>query len=166
MDKCIAGFSLFHELHTQKPKTHTYLEFHGADPVEDFSHVLPDHCPGDLVVALSCGLHRVPCHVVERDHVGENANRLIEWTEPAEITEIRCKLSIIRFEHFQTIKPFRYNMDIIISFSKMSNLKCLRSWMLPVIRSVTILLQEVVFDQFGHLQGDFICFCQWCLFKW
>lgn len=32
--------------------------------------------------------------------------------------------------------------------------------MLPVIRSVAVLLQEVVFDQFGHFQGDLVCFCQ------
>lgn len=35
--------------------------------------------------------------------------------------------------------------------------------MLPVIRSITVLLQEVIFDQFGHFQCDFICFCQWSL---
>lgn len=61
-----------------------HLEFHGADPVEDFSHVLPDHGPGDLVVALSGGLHGVPGHVVERDHVGEDAHRLVEGAEPEE----------------------------------------------------------------------------------
>lgn len=27
---------------------------------------------------------------------------------------------------------------------------------LPVIGSVTVLLQEVIFDQFGYFQGDFI----------
>lgn len=59
-----------------------HLEFHGADPVEDFAQVLPDHGPGDLVVALSRGLHRVPRHVVEGDHVGEDAHRLVERAEP------------------------------------------------------------------------------------
>lgn len=59
-----------------------HLEFHGADSVEDFAHVLPDHGPGDLVVTLSRGLHRVPRHVVEGDHVGEDADGLVEWAEP------------------------------------------------------------------------------------
>ena len=49
--------------------------------------MLPDHGPGDLVVALSRGLHRVPRHVVEGNRVGENAHRLIEGTEPAEVCE-------------------------------------------------------------------------------
>lgn len=62
----------------------TNLEFHGADPVQDFSHVLPDHGPGDLVVALSCGLHCVPGHVIESYHVGQNAHRFVERTEPEE----------------------------------------------------------------------------------
>lgn len=62
--------------------THTHLEFHWAHPVEDFSHVLLDHGPSDLVVTLSRGLHCVSCHVVERNHVRENANRLVEGTEP------------------------------------------------------------------------------------
>lgn len=30
----------------------------------------------------------------------------------------------------------------------------------PVIWGVTVLLQEVVLDQFGHFKGDFIRFCQ------
>ena len=37
------------------------------------------------MVALSRGLHCVPRHVVERDHVGQDAHRLIEGTEPEEI---------------------------------------------------------------------------------
>lgn len=45
--------------------------------------MLLDHGPGDLVVALSRGLHRVPRHVVEGDHVGEDAHRLVEGAEPA-----------------------------------------------------------------------------------
>lgn len=65
--------------------TWTHLEFHRADLVEDFSHVLPDYGPGDFVVALSCGFHRVPCHVIESYHVGENAHCLVERTEPEEI---------------------------------------------------------------------------------
>lgn len=46
--------------------------------------MFPDHGPGDLVVALSRGLHCVPCHVVERDRVGEDAHRLVEGAEPEE----------------------------------------------------------------------------------
>lgn len=34
---------------------------------------------------------------------------------------------------------------------------------LPVIGSVTVLLQEVIFNEFGHLQSDFICLSQRCL---
>lgn len=60
-----------------------YLELHGAESVEDLSQVFSDHGPGDLVVALSCGLHRVPRHVVERYDVGQDAYRLIEGTKPA-----------------------------------------------------------------------------------
>lgn len=44
--------------------------------------MLPDHGPGDFVVALSRGLHRVSRHVVERDHVGQNPDCLVERTEP------------------------------------------------------------------------------------
>lgn len=62
----------------------TDLKFHGADLVEDFAHVLTDHGPGDLVVALSRGLHRMPGHVVEGDHVGQDAHCLVERTEPGE----------------------------------------------------------------------------------
>lgn len=61
-----------------------YLELHGADFVQRLSHVLLDHGPGDLVVALRCCLHRVSCHVVERYHVGQNAHGLVEGTEPEE----------------------------------------------------------------------------------
>lgn len=103
--------------------------------------MLSDHGPGDLVVALSCGLHCVPCHVVERDHVGEDAHGLIEGTEPEEKRKI-SELSVTG-----CLKASEYTLRM----------------MLPVIRSVTVLLQEVVFDQFGHLQGDFISFCQRCL---
>lgn len=59
-----------------------YLELHGANFVQDLSHVLPDHGPGDFVVALSCGLHGVPGHVVESNHVGEDAHSLVEGAEP------------------------------------------------------------------------------------
>lgn len=64
--------------------TQKYLKFHGADPVQDFSHVLADHGPGDLVVALRSSLHRMPSHVVEGNHVRQDAHSLVEWTEPGE----------------------------------------------------------------------------------
>lgn len=44
--------------------------------------MLPDHGPGDFVVALSCGLHCMPCHVIERYHVGQDAHCLVEGAEP------------------------------------------------------------------------------------
>lgn len=31
---------------------------------------------------------------------------------------------------------------------------------IPVVWGVAVLLQEVVLEQFGHFQGDFISFCQ------
>ena len=54
--------------HTKK-SANMYLELHGADFVQRLSHVLPDHGPGDLVVALRRGLHGVSGHVVKGDHV-------------------------------------------------------------------------------------------------
>lgn len=72
--------------------THTHLEFHWAEPVEDLSHVLLDHGPSDLVVALSCGLHCVPRHVVERNRVGQNAHCLIEGTKPEETDTEQSKV--------------------------------------------------------------------------
>lgn len=101
--------------------SHTYLEFHGAEPVEDISHMLLDHGPGDLVVALSCGLHRMPCHVIESNRVGENAHCLIEWTEPAEKSQKTIT------SDFQPIKPFRNNRRQKCFFPIMSNLKCVCS---------------------------------------
>ena len=62
--------------------TNNYLKLHGADPVKDFSHVLSDHGPGDLVIALSCSFHGVSRHVIEGNHVGQDAHRFIEGTEP------------------------------------------------------------------------------------
>lgn len=59
-----------------------YLELHGADFVQRLSHVLLDHGPGDLVVALCRGLHGVSSHVVKSDHVREDANGFVERTEP------------------------------------------------------------------------------------
>lgn len=90
----------------------THLKLHGADLVQDFSHVLLDHGPGDLVVALSCGFHRMPGHIVESYHVGENSHRLIEWTEPVERPPPNIDISYqinnsLTFQSHQTyyIKP-------------------------------------------------------------
>lgn len=47
----------------------THLKLHRTDLVQGLSHVLPDHGPGDFVVALSCGLHRVSSQVIKRNHV-------------------------------------------------------------------------------------------------
>lgn len=47
--------------------------------------MLSDHGPGDLVVALGCGLHRMPGHVIKSYRVGQNAHRLVEGTEPADV---------------------------------------------------------------------------------
>lgn len=47
--------------------------------------MLPDHGPGDLVVALGCGFHRVSGHVIKRYHVGQNAHRLVEGAEPEDM---------------------------------------------------------------------------------
>lgn len=46
-----------------------YLELHGADFVQDLSQVLLDDGPGDFVVSLRCGLHRMSGHVVKSNHV-------------------------------------------------------------------------------------------------
>lgn len=59
-----------------------YLKFHGTDPVENFSHVLPDHGPGDLIVTLCSGLYGMACHIIERNHVGQDTHCLIKRTEP------------------------------------------------------------------------------------
>lgn len=42
-----------------------------------------DHGPSDLVVALRCGLHRMAGHVVEGDHVWEDADGFVKGAEPA-----------------------------------------------------------------------------------
>lgn len=60
-----------------------YLELHGADFIEDLSQVLADHGPSDLVVALRRGLHRVAGHVVEGDHVRQDADSFVKGAEPA-----------------------------------------------------------------------------------
>lgn len=105
--------------------------------------MLPDHGPGDLVVALSCGFHRMTRHVVERYHVGEDSHGLIERTEP------------VGGRHASEIstKPSRQCLSSAVRSA------------LPVVRSVSVLLQEVVFDQLGDFKGDFIGFCQRCLLE-
>lgn len=59
-----------------------YLKLHRADPIENFSHVFTDLRPGDLVVALCCGLNSVPRQVIKSYHVGQDPHCLIEGTEP------------------------------------------------------------------------------------
>lgn len=59
-----------------------HLKLHGAEPIENFSHVFTDLRPGDLVVALCCGLNSVPCHVIKSNRVGQDPHCLIERTEP------------------------------------------------------------------------------------
>lgn len=58
-----------------------YLELHGAELVEDLAHVLADDAPGDPVVALSGRLHSMARHFIKRNHVREDAHRLVEWAE-------------------------------------------------------------------------------------
>lgn len=62
----------------------TYLELHGGKPVEDFTHVLPDDGPGDLVVALGRGLHSTACHVIEGNHIGKHPHCFVKGAEPEE----------------------------------------------------------------------------------
>ena len=57
-----------------------YLELHAGQLVHDVAHGLPDDVPGDLVLGLRGGLHTVPGQVVERDHVTEHTNGLVERT--------------------------------------------------------------------------------------
>lgn len=66
----------------KEPGRIKYLELHGAYFVQDLSHVLPDHGPGDLVVALRRGFHRMAGHVVESDRVREDADSFVEGAEP------------------------------------------------------------------------------------
>lgn len=66
----------------KEPGRIKYLELHGADFVQDLSHVLFDYGPGDLVVALRCGLHCMAGHVVESDRVREDADSFVEGAEP------------------------------------------------------------------------------------
>lgn len=60
-----------------------YLELHRADFIQGLSQVLADHGPSDLVVALRCGLHCMAGHVVEGDHVGQDAHSFVKGAEPA-----------------------------------------------------------------------------------
>ena len=45
--------------------------------------MLADNGPGDFVVTLGCSFDRVPGHVVEGDHVGQDAHGLVEGAEPS-----------------------------------------------------------------------------------
>ena len=65
----------------------TDLELHAAELVEDVTHVVADDRPRDAVVALCRRLDDMAGHVVERDHVPEHPNRLVERTEPVERTK-------------------------------------------------------------------------------
>lgn len=58
-----------------------YLELHGGQLVEHVAHGVPDDVPSHLVVGLRGGLHGVPRHVVERDHVLQHAHGLVERAE-------------------------------------------------------------------------------------
>ena len=55
-----------------------YLEFHTSQLVHDLAHGLPDDVPGDLVVGLSGGLHRVTSQVIESHNVLQHAHCLVE----------------------------------------------------------------------------------------
>lgn len=126
-----------------------YLELHGADFVQGVSHVLSDHGPGDFVVTLRCGLHRVPRHVIKCNHVGEDAHGFVEGTEP--VWADRGRRETRAREIFTDISPscrFRHSGWIR------------RDWSLglssPVIRGVTVLLQEVILDKLSDFQSDFV----------
>lgn len=83
-----------------------YLELHRADFVQGLSHVLSDHGPGDFVVTLRCGLHRVPGHVVKCNHVREDANGFVEGAEPV-WADSRRRESHAK-EMFTDISPSRH----------------------------------------------------------
>lgn len=59
-----------------------YLKLHGADSIKNFSHVFTDLGPGDLVIALRCGLDSMPGQVIKSYHIGQDPHCLIEGTEP------------------------------------------------------------------------------------
>lgn len=59
-----------------------YLKLHGADAIKNFSHVFTDLGPGDLVIALRCGLDSMPGQVIKSYHIGQDPHGLIEGTEP------------------------------------------------------------------------------------
>lgn len=137
-------------------ETNVYLELHGADLVQDLPHVFPDDGPGDFVVTLSCGLHRMSGHVIKRYHVWEDANSFVEGAKPKRI-----------FTHmlFNTFSCFHGNYSNIIKYNiqnaqlqesacsfKTFNVICLNVSALysPVIGSITILLQVVVLNELSN----------------
>ena len=65
----------------------TDLELHAAELVEDFTHVVTDDRPCDAVIALRRCLNNMARHIVERDHVLQHPDRLVERTEPADRTK-------------------------------------------------------------------------------
>lgn len=71
----------------QRTALQTYLELHGGKSVEDFTHVLSDDGPRDLVVTLSCGFYSTACHVIKCNHVGKHSHCFIERAEPDGIEE-------------------------------------------------------------------------------
>lgn len=137
-------------------ETNVYLELHGADLIQDLPHVFPDDGPGDFVVTLSCGLHRMSGHVIKRYHVWEDANSFVEGAKPKRI-----------FTHmlFNTFSCFHGNYSNIIKYNiqnaqlqesacsfKTFNVICLNVSALysPVIGSITILLQVVVLNELSN----------------
>ena len=113
-----------------------YLELHRAESVEDLSHVLPDHGPGDLVVTLSRGLHCMSRQVIERNCVGKDAHRFVERAEPSG-----------KGQKIQLINQYGLNNRCLSHFSMfMTQMNMCQSVYLPVIRSIAILLQEVILE--------------------
>ncbi len=89
--------------------------------------MLPDHGPGDLIVALCGGLYGMTCHIIERNHVGQDTHRLIEWTKPEN-------------EKLSNSDPYCH-----MSFNKAVECSSVSISLIPVIRRVSILLQEIIF---------------------
>lgn len=59
-----------------------YLKLHGGELVEHVGHGISDDVPGDFVVGLRRGLHRVSRHVLEGDDVAQHPRGLVERAEP------------------------------------------------------------------------------------
>lgn len=76
-----------------------YLKFHGTDPVKNFSHVLPDHGPGDLIVALCSGFYGMTSHIIECNHVGQDTHSLVKRAKPENETECVSSTSTLSHSH-------------------------------------------------------------------